>query len=50
MDSSSGRFGGAFHDYFLPLEGANDIALALFPFPSLATYEQIGRASCRERV
>jgi hypothetical protein len=40
MDSSSGRFGGAFHDYFLPSEGANDIALALFPFPSLATYEQ----------
>lgn len=33
------RFGGRHHGYFLPLEGANDIALALFSFPSLAQYE-----------
>ncbi|BAJ03004.1 NIPSNAP family protein [Shewanella violacea] len=33
------RFGGQHHGYFLPSEGANDIALALFSFPSLAVYE-----------
>jgi hypothetical protein len=34
------RFGGTHHGYFLPSEGANTIALALFSFPSLAEYEQ----------
>lgn len=34
------RYGGQHHGYFLPGEGANDIALALFSFPSLAAYEQ----------
>lgn len=34
------RFGGHHHGYFLPSEGANDIALALFSFPSLALYER----------
>lgn len=33
------RFGGSHHGYFLPSEGANNIALALFTFPSLASYE-----------
>ena len=33
------RLGGAHHGYFLPHEGANNIALALFSFPSLAAYE-----------
>jgi uncharacterized protein (DUF1330 family) len=33
------KFGGEHHGYFLPAEGANDIALALFSFPSLAAYE-----------
>lgn len=33
------RFGGQHHGYFLPSEGANNIALALFTFPSLAEYE-----------
>lgn len=33
------KFGGAHHGYFLPSEGANNIALALFSFPSLAAYE-----------
>lgn len=33
------KFGGHHHGYFLPSEGANDIALALFSFPSLAAYE-----------
>jgi hypothetical protein len=35
-----GKFGGKHHGYFLPSEGANNIALALFTFPSLAVYEQ----------
>jgi len=34
------KFGGQHHGYFLPSEGANNIALALFTFPSLAQYEQ----------
>lgn len=34
------KFGGQHHGYFLPSEGANNIALALFTFPSLAEYEQ----------
>lgn len=34
------KFGGTHHGYFLPHEGANNIALALFSFPSLAGYEE----------
>lgn len=34
------RFGGQHHGYFLPSEGANNVALALFSFPSLSAYEQ----------
>jgi hypothetical protein len=33
------RFGGQHHGYFMPGEGANNIAFALFSFPSLADYE-----------
>ena len=33
------RFGGLMHGYFLPSEGASDIAYMLFSFPSLAAYE-----------
>jgi hypothetical protein len=33
------RLGGTHHGYFMPHEGANNIALALFSFPSLADYE-----------
>ena len=33
------KFGGVHHGYFLPSEGANNIALAMFTFPSLAEYE-----------
>jgi hypothetical protein len=33
------KFGGTHHGYFLPSEGANNIALAMFSFPSLALYE-----------
>jgi NIPSNAP len=35
-----GRHGGTHHGYFLPSEGASDIAYALFSFPSLADYER----------
>jgi antibiotic biosynthesis monooxygenase (ABM) superfamily enzyme len=34
------RFGGIHHGYFLPSEGASDVALAIFSFPSLADYER----------
>jgi len=34
------KFGGVHHGYFLPSEGANNIAYALFSFSSLAEYEQ----------
>lgn len=34
------KFGGQHHGYFLPSEGANNKALALFSFPSLASYEK----------
>ncbi|MBI5050817.1 MAG: NIPSNAP family protein [Nitrospirae bacterium] len=34
------KFGGKHHGYFLPHEGANNIAVALFSFPSLAEYEE----------
>lgn len=34
------RLGGTHHGYFLPHEGANNVAVALFSFPSLAAYEE----------
>lgn len=37
------KFGGTHHGYFLPHEGANNIAVALFSFPSLAAYEEYRR-------
>lgn len=33
------EFGGIHHGYFMPHESANNIAYALFSFPSLAEYE-----------
>lgn len=39
------KFGGQHHGYFLPSEGANNVAYALFSFPSLAAYEQYRTAS-----
>ena len=39
MDIVDGA-GGTHHGYFLPAEGASDIAYALFSFPSLAEYER----------
>jgi len=34
------KFGGQHNGYFLPSEGANNIAMALFSFDSLAAYEE----------
>lgn len=39
------RYGGTHHGYFLPHEGANNLALALFSFPTLADYEKYRRKS-----
>ncbi len=33
------KFGGTHHGYWLPYEGADNIAVALFSFPSLTAYE-----------
>ncbi len=33
------KFGGTHHGYFLPHEGGDYVAIALFSFPSLADYE-----------
>lgn len=49
------RMGGIHHGYFLPGEGANNIAVALFSFPSLAAYEVYraripGDAECQEAL
>lgn len=42
------KFGGQHHGYFLPSEGSNNIAYALFSFESLATYEQYRLASFKD--
>jgi len=34
------KLGGQHNGYFLPHEGPNNIAIALFTFPSLAAYEK----------
>ncbi|MEK9968898.1 MAG: NIPSNAP family protein [Ferrovibrio sp.] len=34
------KLGGTHHGYLMPSEGAGDIALASFSFPSMAAYEQ----------
>jgi hypothetical protein len=33
------QFGGNHHGYYMPSEGASNIAYAMFSFPSLAAYE-----------
>lgn len=42
------KFGGKHHGYFLPHEGANNVALALFSFESLATYETYRTESMKD--
>ena len=49
------RLGGTHHGYLLPSEGASDVALASFSFPSLAAYEAYRKAAagdeeCRAAV
>ncbi|MEE9319544.1 MAG: NIPSNAP family protein [Granulosicoccus sp.] len=43
------KFGGTHHGYFLPSEGANNVALALFSFPSLAEYEKYRTESFKDQ-
>ena len=43
------KFGGVHHGYFLPSEGANNVAYALFSFQSLAEYEQYRIKSFQDR-
>ncbi|MET0333785.1 MAG: NIPSNAP family protein [Rhizobacter sp.] len=42
------KFGGTYIGCFLPSEGANNIALTLFSFPSLAEYEQYRKKSFKD--
>lgn len=42
------KFGGTHHGYFLPSEGSNNIALAMFSFPSLALYEKYRELSFKD--
>ena len=42
------RFGGQHHGYFMPSEGVNNVALAMFTFPSLAAYEVYRNASFKD--
>ncbi|NQD94265.1 NIPSNAP family protein [Pseudomonas sp. CrR25] len=42
------KFGGNHHGYFLPSEGANNVALAMFTFPSLAEYERYRETSLQD--
>lgn len=43
------KFGGNHHGYFLPAEGANNIAYALFSFPSLREYEEYRDKSFKDK-
>ncbi|MEH6419031.1 NIPSNAP family protein [Pseudomonas sp. CGJS7] len=42
------KFGGTHHGYFLPSEGHNNIALAMFTFPSMAAYEEYRARSAED--
>jgi NIPSNAP len=42
------KFGGVHHGYFLPSEGANNVALALFSFESMAAYENYRQGSMQD--
>lgn len=43
------KFGGTHHGYFLPAEGKNNQALALFSFDSLASYEKYRNDSFKDQ-
>jgi len=42
------KFGGKHHGYFLPSEGASNVALAMFTFSSLAEYEDYRNKSFQD--
>jgi antibiotic biosynthesis monooxygenase (ABM) superfamily enzyme len=42
------RLGGYHHGYFLPAEGANNIAYCMFSFASLADYERYRQQSAQD--
>jgi hypothetical protein len=42
------KFGGKHHGYFMSSEGANNVALALFTFPSFALYEEYRAQSLQD--
>lgn len=42
------KFGGQHQGYFLSSEGASNLALALFTFDSLSSYEQYREASLQD--
>ena len=42
------RFGGRHQGYLMPSEGASNVALATFTFPSLAAYEQYRKQSATD--
>ena len=42
------QYGGTHLGYFLPHEGASDVAVALFNFPSLAAYEVYRTQSAKD--
>ena len=42
------KFGGEHHGYFMPGEGANNIALALFSFDSLTAYDTYRQRSFKD--
>jgi hypothetical protein len=42
------KFGGKHHGYFLPSEGASNVAFAMFTFPSLAKYEEYRNKSFQD--
>lgn len=42
------RLGGRHHGYLMPSEGASDVALASFSFPSLAAYEAYRKAAAQD--
>ncbi|WP_020569294.1 NIPSNAP family protein [Neolewinella persica] len=44
------KFGGTHHGYFLPYEGANNVASCLFSFASLAAYERYRTDSMQDEA
>ena len=42
------KFGGKHHGYFLPSEGASNVALAMFTFANLAEYEEYRKKSMQD--